>query len=213
MHKTDMYALNTDEYSGYVFAASTTWAYSYCLLHRSNVRIDAVYNLLPQRLCVILDILGLILLLYFMYVMTYHAMIVFWDSTTCSTRQKRCARTWPDRCYVRPKRTSICQSHSRNRIGCWTHREVLVPLDYKWWPDSSTSRFIWITHGVKTAEKPDSIMVAERSERHSTPVFSKRSSFLCRWYRLRFIDVSIPGTLCVFVPFAAHGPQLKCPRF
>ena len=31
----------SDEYSGYVFAASTTWAYSYCLLHRSNVRIDA----------------------------------------------------------------------------------------------------------------------------------------------------------------------------
>lgn len=38
----------SDEISGYVFAASTTLAYSYCLLHRSNVRIDALYNLLPK---------------------------------------------------------------------------------------------------------------------------------------------------------------------
>ena len=35
----------SDEISGYAFAASTTWAYSYCLLHRANIRIDAVYNL------------------------------------------------------------------------------------------------------------------------------------------------------------------------
>ena len=35
----------SDEISGYVFAASTTWAYSYCLLNRSNVRIDEVVAL------------------------------------------------------------------------------------------------------------------------------------------------------------------------
>ena len=29
-------------------AASTTWAYSYVVLHRSNVRIDALYNLFPM---------------------------------------------------------------------------------------------------------------------------------------------------------------------
>ena len=37
----------SDEYTGYVFSATTTWAYSYCLLHRSNVRIDALYSRLP----------------------------------------------------------------------------------------------------------------------------------------------------------------------
>ena len=30
----------SDEVSGYVFAAGTTWAYSYCLLNRSNVKYD-----------------------------------------------------------------------------------------------------------------------------------------------------------------------------
>ena len=45
----------SDEYSGYVFSATTTWAYSYCLLHRSNVRIDALYNYLPRKVTAILD--------------------------------------------------------------------------------------------------------------------------------------------------------------
>lgn len=70
----------SDEYSGYVFAASTTWAYSYCLLHRSNVRIDALYNMLPRKVTATLDVIGLLLLHYFMSVMTYYAMIAFLDS-------------------------------------------------------------------------------------------------------------------------------------
>lgn len=70
----------SDEYSGYVFAASTTWAYSYCLLHRSNVRIDAVYNLLPKWATSVLDLIGLILLLYFMSYMTYYGWVAFSDS-------------------------------------------------------------------------------------------------------------------------------------
>ena len=52
-----------DESSGYVFAASTTWAYSYTLLHRSNVRIGAVYHLLPRPVTATLDVIGLALLL------------------------------------------------------------------------------------------------------------------------------------------------------
>ena len=60
----------SDEISGYVFAASTTMAYSYCLLHRSNVRIDALYNLLPKPVTATLDVIGLSLLLYYMWVMT-----------------------------------------------------------------------------------------------------------------------------------------------
>ena len=67
----------SDEISGYVFAAGTTWAYSYCLLHRANIRIDAVYNLLPRRLCGALDIVGVLLLLIFNAVLTRHAWTVF----------------------------------------------------------------------------------------------------------------------------------------
>ena len=70
----------SDEISGYVFAASTTWAYSYCLLHRSNVRIDAFYNLLPRTLRAVLDIVGLALLLYFMAYFARKAIDVFLTS-------------------------------------------------------------------------------------------------------------------------------------
>jgi len=70
----------SDEYSGYVFSATTTWAYSYCLLHRSNVRIDALYNYLPRKITAILDVVGLLLLFYYMTIMTYYAMISFLDS-------------------------------------------------------------------------------------------------------------------------------------
>ena len=70
----------SDEYSGYVFSATTTWAYSYCLLHRSNVSIDALYNYLPRKVTAILDVVGLLLLFYFMSIMTYYAMVSFVDS-------------------------------------------------------------------------------------------------------------------------------------
>ena len=67
----------SDEYSGYVFSATTTWAYSFCLLHRSNVRIDAVYSLLPKPVAACLDVVGAILLFYYMSIMTYYAGISF----------------------------------------------------------------------------------------------------------------------------------------
>jgi TRAP-type C4-dicarboxylate transport system permease small subunit len=70
----------SDEISGYVFAVATTWAYSYCLLHRSHVRIDALYNLLPTWLRAILDALGLVLLLLYILYLTNKAIDVFLTS-------------------------------------------------------------------------------------------------------------------------------------
>ncbi|MDP6624652.1 MAG: TRAP transporter small permease [Alphaproteobacteria bacterium] len=67
----------SDEISGYVFAAGTTWAYSYCLLTRSNIRIDAFYNLLGRRTKALLDIGGLLLLLYYIYLLTANAWGMF----------------------------------------------------------------------------------------------------------------------------------------
>ena len=80
----------SDEISGYVFAAATTWAYSYCLLHRSNVRIDAVYNFLHPAVKAVLDILGAVLLLIYMGMLTQKALEMFitsWerDSVSIST--------------------------------------------------------------------------------------------------------------------------------
>lgn len=70
----------SDEISGYVFACSTTWAYSYCLLHRSNVRIDAIYNILPRPVMATLDVIGLSLLLYYMWFMTKTSVLAFLES-------------------------------------------------------------------------------------------------------------------------------------
>ncbi len=72
----------SDEISGYVFAISTTWAYSYCLLNRSNVRIDVLYNFLPVRVRAVLDVLGIALLLYYMSYLMRKAFNVFWTSWT-----------------------------------------------------------------------------------------------------------------------------------
>lgn len=70
----------SDEYSGYVFAGATTWAYSYCLVHRSHIRIDAVYNLMPRLLRALLDIIALCLLLFYMAYFTSKAWPVFVES-------------------------------------------------------------------------------------------------------------------------------------
>lgn len=72
----------SDEISGYVFAAATTLSYSYCLLNRSNVRIDALYSHLPRTMRAVLDVAGLILLLIFIAYLTRKAFDVFWTSWT-----------------------------------------------------------------------------------------------------------------------------------
>lgn len=77
----------SDEISGYVFAGATTWAYAYCLLHRSNIRIDALYNILPVTVRAVLDIVGLVLLFIFMGYLTWQAIGVFtetWENNSVS---------------------------------------------------------------------------------------------------------------------------------
>lgn len=77
----------SDEISGYVFAAGTTWAYSYCLLHRSNVRIDAAYNFFPRWLKAVLDVVGVSLLLGYMSLLTDKAidmLVTSWVNNSVS---------------------------------------------------------------------------------------------------------------------------------
>ena len=70
----------SDEITGYVFAASTAWAYSFCLLTRSNIRIDALYNVLGFRTRSLLDILGIGLLLYYVYLLTENGLGMFLEN-------------------------------------------------------------------------------------------------------------------------------------
>ena len=81
-HLTGFNISGSDEISGYLFAISTSWAFSFALLHRANVRVDALYLLLPRKLQCLLDILGVILLSVFVAVVTWHAMNMVIHNTT-----------------------------------------------------------------------------------------------------------------------------------
>ena len=67
----------SDEITGYVFAAATTWAYSFCLLNRSNIRIDALYNTLSIKPRAVLDVIGMMLLAYYIYLLTVSSFEMF----------------------------------------------------------------------------------------------------------------------------------------
>ncbi len=69
-----------DEITGYVFAVGTAWAFSLTLLDRANVRIDALYQFLPRRVQAVLDIVGLLFLGGFMFLLTKAAYSVFYGS-------------------------------------------------------------------------------------------------------------------------------------
>lgn len=64
---------NSDELSAYAFAISISWALSFATLQRANIRIDAFYQLLPTRLCAVLDWVALVGLAIFIVFMTYYA--------------------------------------------------------------------------------------------------------------------------------------------
>ncbi len=70
----------SDEISGYLFAIATTWALPYTLLHRANVRIDALYVLMPQGIRACLDLFGLILMSFFAWILTWRAFALLADN-------------------------------------------------------------------------------------------------------------------------------------
>ncbi len=70
----------SDEIAGYVLLVSSAWAYSYCLLNRSHIRIDVVYALCPFRLRCLFDLVGLLAMLIFIVVLTRHALGVLLET-------------------------------------------------------------------------------------------------------------------------------------
>ena len=72
----------SDEITGYVFAASTTWAYAYAVLTRSNIRIDVAYLTLGPKARAFLDLLGLGLLTLYIFLLNRSAWTVVEESWT-----------------------------------------------------------------------------------------------------------------------------------
>lgn len=69
-----------DEITGYIFAIGTAWALTFTLLHRANVRIDALHQLLPRLARAVLDVLAVLVLGGFMFFVTKGAYSVFYGS-------------------------------------------------------------------------------------------------------------------------------------
>ena len=67
----------SDEISGYLFAVSTSWAFAHALLHRVNVRVDALYLLMGRSVQAVLDVLGVATLAVLVFVVTWRAVWVF----------------------------------------------------------------------------------------------------------------------------------------
>lgn len=70
----------SDEIMGYIFAVGTTWAFTFTLLERGNVRIDALHQLLPRPVRAVLDIVSMLVLGWFMLLVTKAAYSVFYGS-------------------------------------------------------------------------------------------------------------------------------------
>jgi TRAP-type mannitol/chloroaromatic compound transport system permease small subunit len=68
------------EVGGYMLAICSTWAFPYTLLHRSNIRFDAVYWQSSPMLRAFFDFLGVIAIGVFAFVVTYYAVDVLLTS-------------------------------------------------------------------------------------------------------------------------------------
>ena len=70
----------SDELTGYAFGIATSLSLTYALLHRSNIRIDALYQHLPRWLRGILDIVGTVFLVTFVAYVAWRASLLVADT-------------------------------------------------------------------------------------------------------------------------------------
>lgn len=75
-----------DELSGYAFAIGSAWAFPFALLRRANVRVDALYQRLPTRLCAVLDVLAIAALGVFAMFLARYGWDVMATSWTLASR-------------------------------------------------------------------------------------------------------------------------------
>lgn len=76
----------SDELSGYAFGIATSLSLTYALLHRSNIRVDALYQHLPEWLRCALDIVGNIMLISFIGYVTWRASLLVGDTYANQSR-------------------------------------------------------------------------------------------------------------------------------
>lgn len=82
-----------DELAGYALAIGTSWALAAALVDRAHIRIDSLYVLLPVRLRLALDLVGVALLLGFFGLVAWHGLGVMTQSWTAGTRSQSALET------------------------------------------------------------------------------------------------------------------------
>lgn len=93
----------SDELSGYAFGIATTFSLTYALLHRSNIRVDALYQHLPTWLRATLDILGHVLLVTFIAYVTWRGFLMVvdtWDNQSRSISPLRTPLAIPQTLWI-----------------------------------------------------------------------------------------------------------------
>lgn len=82
-----------DELSGYALGIATMLSLAYAMLHRANIRVDALYQHLPLWLRGALDIIGTALLVAFLSYVTWRAGLLLLDTYHNSSRSITPLRT------------------------------------------------------------------------------------------------------------------------
>jgi TRAP-type C4-dicarboxylate transport system permease small subunit len=74
------------ELSGYAMAIAAAWGFSYAVIHRSHVRVDAAVRLLPNRIATWIDVLAMVMLTFYAYLLVAHGWEVFHQSWIRNSR-------------------------------------------------------------------------------------------------------------------------------
>lgn len=77
-----------DELAGYALAIATAWSLAAALLARAHIRIDSLYGLLPLRLRLLLDFLGLALFIGYFGLIARHGWNVVLQSWHAGSRSQ-----------------------------------------------------------------------------------------------------------------------------
>lgn len=82
-----------DELAGYALAIGTAWSLAAALIDRAHIRIDSLYGLLPRRLRLALDFIGVALLVGFFALVARHGWSVVQQSWVSGSRSQSALAT------------------------------------------------------------------------------------------------------------------------
>lgn len=77
-----------DELAGYALAIGTTWGLGIAFVDRAHIRIDSLYGLFPRAMRLALDVVGLVLFIFFFALAGWHGWGVVEQSLRSGSRSQ-----------------------------------------------------------------------------------------------------------------------------